>query len=82
MHGKASGAEIADRLQDAGVGFHPGDPGRIVYDAAACVRILMERDGMTQDEADEFFDFNVAGAYVGEQTPLFIVTAPAMKGCP
>lgn len=43
-----------------------------VYDAEKCVDILMERDGMSQDEAIEFFEFNVAGAYVGEKTPLFL----------
>jgi hypothetical protein len=27
---------------------------------------------MGLDEAREYFDFNVAGAYVGEQTPVFV----------
>jgi hypothetical protein len=30
------------------------------------------KDGMEYDEALEYFDFNIAGAYVGEQTPIFI----------
>ena len=28
---------------------------------------------MSEDEAEEFFEFNVVGAYVGPQTPAFIV---------
>jgi hypothetical protein len=32
----------------------------------------MERDGMERDEAEEFFDFNIEGAYVGPETPVFI----------
>jgi hypothetical protein len=43
-----------------------------VYDWDACVRILMERDGMTEEEAVEYMDVNVTGAYVGAQTPIFV----------
>jgi hypothetical protein len=32
----------------------------------------MERDGMSSDEAIEYMEFNVIGAYVGELTPAFI----------
>jgi len=42
------------------------------YDAERCVKVLMELDGMSHDEAEEFFDFNTAGAYVGEYTPYFL----------
>ena len=43
-----------------------------VYDYDMCVHVLMERDGMTCEEAIEFMDFNVTGSYVGEKTPIFI----------
>jgi hypothetical protein len=43
-----------------------------VYDANKCVEILMKRDGMSFEEATEFFEFNTLGAYVGEQTPIFV----------
>ena len=33
---------------------------------------MEKRDGMTQEEALEFFEFNVVGAWVGEQTPIFV----------
>lgn len=42
-----------------------------VYDRAKCIQIL-ELQGMTTEEAEEYFEFNVAGAYVGEQTPWFL----------
>jgi hypothetical protein len=35
------------------------------------VAILVERDGMDEDEADEFLDFNCLGGYLGEHTPIF-----------
>lgn len=44
----------------------------VVYDYEKCVEVLMERDGMTDEEAIEFMDFNVVGAYVGEGTPFFL----------
>ena len=28
---------------------------------------------MTEEEAVEFFEFNIIGAYVGESTPIFTV---------
>jgi hypothetical protein len=30
-------------------------------------------DGMTEEEAEEHFSFNVIGAWVGERTPCFLV---------
>lgn len=31
-----------------------------------------QKEGMTEEEAHEFFSFNVEGAYVGDQTPIFL----------
>ncbi len=45
---------------------------RVVYDAQKCVEIIMERDGVSWEDAHEHFDFNVTGAYVGERTPIFV----------
>lgn len=42
------------------------------YDRTKCIQILIDRDGMTWEEAEDFFCFNVEGAYVGELTPVFI----------
>lgn len=48
----------------------------VVYDEDACLAILMERDGMSYEEAREFFEVNVVGAWVGEATPLFLTRVP------
>jgi len=45
---------------------------RSVYDYDRCVRVLMRRDKMTEEEAIEYMDFNVVGSYVGDATPLFV----------
>lgn len=42
------------------------------YDYNKCIEILMNRDGMSGEEAEEFFEFNTLGAWVGEFTPAFI----------
>ena len=64
----------ADGFDDAfiGVGQRAGQDDIIVYDFDKCVAILCERDGMDFDEAIDFMYFNVVGAWVGEQTPLFV----------
>jgi hypothetical protein len=41
-----------------------------VYNKNKCIEILAEE--MTEGEAEEYFDYNVVGAYVGENTPVFI----------
>jgi hypothetical protein len=45
----------------------------VAYDRMECIRILM-RDGMNRDEAEEYFEFNTIGAWMGEGTPVFIDT--------
>ncbi len=42
-----------------------------LYNTFTCLEILMVRDGMTEEEAQEFFEFNVLGSYVGPNTPCF-----------
>ncbi len=49
-----------------------GAPTRIVYDRDEVIKKLMKRDGMTQEEAYEYHEFNQVGAYVGEGTPIFM----------
>ena len=44
----------------------------VAYDTNKCIKILMSRDKMSREEAIEYFEYNVAGAYVGEHTPSFI----------
>ena len=44
----------------------------VAYDREKCIDILVERDGMSYEEAVEYFEFNVVGAWMGENTPVFI----------
>jgi hypothetical protein len=67
-------ALLADGLEAALVGYtvNHHHPHVAVYDIDKCVDVLVERDGMTAEEADEFLSFNTLGAYVGENGPIYV----------
>jgi hypothetical protein len=43
-----------------------------VYSGDQVISILMDRDGMERDDAMDFIDFNIKGAYIGKDTPLLV----------
>jgi hypothetical protein len=53
-----------------GVADRIGMPTVVVYDSSKVIDILCERDGMDREQATEFYEFNILGAYVGERTPM------------
>lgn len=44
----------------------------IAYDRELVLNILVEREGMTYEDAVEFHEYNQAGAYLGPGTPVFL----------
>ena len=44
-----------------------------IYNLGTCIEILMQRDGMSFDDAEEFIEYNVIGAFVGDRMPVFLV---------
>jgi hypothetical protein len=44
----------------------------LVYDAEAIRTTLMERDNMEADEAREYIEFNIEGAYMGPDSPILV----------
>lgn len=42
------------------------------YDSEKVIEALMVHDGMERDEAVEWFEFNIRGAWMGEGSPVFI----------
>ena len=61
----------ADGFDDAIIGVDY-NTGRIAYSVSKCITILMIDEQMTELDATEWFDFKIAGAYVGEGTPVWI----------
>lgn len=46
----------------------------VAYSVEKIIQILMKRDGMEYEDAWDYFSFNIFGAWVGEDTPIFITT--------
>jgi hypothetical protein len=44
----------------------------VAYDVDKMLEIMVKRDGMSYEEAMEYFDYNILGAWMGENTPVFI----------
>ena len=56
-----------------GVAERIGQSAVVAYDTTKLVEVLSRT--MSVDEAYEYFEFNILGAYVGERTPMFLTTA-------
>ena len=54
-----------------GRGSRCGQPDVAVYDTEKIINILVKQ-GMSHEEAVEYFDFNIVGAWMGDQTPIFM----------
>lgn len=66
-------ALTADGFDEAIIGIVdiPNTPTRVAYSVKRSIEILLKQ-GMDLDEAVEYFDFNVRGAYMGETTPIWV----------
>jgi hypothetical protein len=42
------------------------------YDVNKIISILMSKDGMTYEDATEYFYYNIHGAWMGEHTPIYV----------
>jgi hypothetical protein len=72
----AEGAVILDGLDDAIIGIVEefGNGPRILYSKDKILTILCERDGMSIEEAEEFYGYNIVGLYAGEQNAVFLIS--------
>lgn len=51
-----------------------------VYDYYKCVNILMGQQDFSYEDAIEWMEFNVVGAYVGKTTPIFLMDKEYASG--
>ena len=65
---------VLEGLTDAVVGISErwGEVPKLVYDKDLIMDILIDNEGMTEDEAIEHFYYNILGMYMGEGTPVYI----------
>jgi len=64
---------FADGLDDAIIGVVERSGFNetiILYDTNKIIELL-EADGMSNEEATEYFQYNILGSYMGEGTPAF-----------
>ena len=64
---------IADGFDKAIVGVveRYGMNAVVLYNKNKCINIMIKRDGMTEEEAIDFYYYNVVGSHVGDYTPCF-----------
>lgn len=48
-----------------------GQPRIVCYDYRKVMRVLVKQ-GMSHDDAVEWYEFNIIGAWMGEETPCFL----------
>ena len=72
-------ALLADGFEEAFLGVSEvfGRPPLATYDRDKCIDILIQRDGMTFEDAQEYFEINVRGAWVGDGTPIYLTLRKA-----
>jgi hypothetical protein len=46
----------------------------VAYSVSKILDIMIERDGMTYEDALEYYSYNIIGSWMGENTPIFITT--------
>lgn len=65
---------LMDGFEEAFVGFSRrcGQPTLATYSYIKMLQVLIERDGMDVEEAGEYVDYNCAGAWMGELTPVIL----------
>jgi len=59
---------IADGFDDAVIGVEINSM-CLIYSVSKCIEILQKH--MSEEDAIEYFEYNVSSAYVGEQTPIW-----------
>ena len=76
-------ALLADGLDDPFVGMieRANGPSVACYDRGRIIEILQGDGDMSFAEAQEYFDFNILGAYVGDNTPVFLTSFDDVCPC-
>jgi hypothetical protein len=66
---------LMDGFDEACIGFSQriNEPFLAVYSYEKMIEVLMERDGMDDETAMEYIDFNCVGSWMGEKTPIIVM---------
>lgn len=74
LHNIGEKALLMDGFDEACIGFSQriNEPVLAVYSYDKMVEVLMTRDSMDDEEAEEYIEYNCVGAWIGEQTPIIV----------
>lgn len=66
---------LMDGFDEAVIGFSQriNEPLLVVYSWEKMMAVCIERDGMTDEEAEEYISYNCISAWVGEKTPIIVM---------
>jgi hypothetical protein len=84
LNEKAEGAVLLTGLEDAIIGIVEefGNGPRVLYSKNKIIWKLCSMDGMTVEEAHEYYEYNILGLHAGEQNAVFLDMGiePMLKG--
>jgi hypothetical protein len=65
---------LMDGFEDAFIGFSKrcGQPTLATYSFLKMLQVLVDRDDMSFEEAEEYIMYNCEGAWMGELTPIIL----------
>ena len=55
-----------------GIAQDAGSPARFVMDVGKSIQILVDEHGMDQEDAIEYYYYNIEGAHMGESQPIYM----------
>jgi hypothetical protein len=84
LNEEVEGAVLLTGLEDAIIGIVEefGNGKRVLYSKNKIIWKLCSMDGMTLEEAHEYYDYNILGLHAGEQNAVFLdmEIEPMLKG--
>jgi len=64
---------VADDFENCIIGVACNTGNRaVVYSIQRMVRLIMDRDDVTYEEASEYLSYNTLGTWAGEGTPIYV----------
>ena len=63
---------LPEEFDDALMGYTDQDETKVAIYSAEKVVEALQQDGISLEDAYEYYEFNIAGAYMGRNTPLFL----------
>lgn len=63
---------VADGFDRAVIGITFGSEAKTVYSVRKIIDVLVNEEDMSVEDAIEHFEYNIAGSYMGEKTPIYV----------